>query len=48
MEVRLAKEKELSRINELRKQVNDIHVSGKSEVFKAGFSTFRRYMEMFI
>ncbi len=38
MNVRFAKENELDRINELRKQVNDIHVSGKSEVFKPGFS----------
>ena len=38
MNVRFAKENELDRINELRKQVNDIHVSGKSEVFKRGFS----------
>lgn len=38
MNVRLAKESELSRINELRKQVNDIHAAGKPEVFKPGFS----------
>lgn len=38
MNVRFAKENELNRINELRKQVNDIHVTGKSEVFKPGFS----------
>ena len=37
MIVRLAKENELERINELRKQVNDLHVSGKPEVFKPGF-----------
>ncbi len=35
--VRFAKESELERINELRKQVNDLHVSGKPEVFKPGF-----------
>lgn len=38
MNVRLAEENELGRINELRKQVNDIHVAGKPDVFKAGFS----------
>ena len=38
MIIRFAEEKELDRINELRKQVNDIHVAGKPEVFKAGFS----------
>lgn len=37
MNVRFANENELSRINELRKQVNDLHVSGKPEVFKPGF-----------
>ena len=35
--VRLAKEKDLGRINELRKQVNDIHVEGRPDIFKAGF-----------
>lgn len=29
--VRLAKEKDLGRINELRKQVNDIHVEGRPD-----------------
>ena len=38
MEVRFAKENELVRINELRKQVNDVHVEGKPDVFKPGFS----------
>ena len=38
MNVRFAKKNELGRINELRKQVNDIHVSGKPEVFKPGFT----------
>ena len=38
MNVRLAENRDLSRINELRKQVNDIHVAGKPEVFKPGFS----------
>jgi len=35
--VRLARENELERVNELRKQVNDIHVAGKPDVFKPGF-----------
>lgn len=38
MNVRFAKEAELDRINVLRKQVNDLHVLGKPEIFKAGFS----------
>lgn len=35
--VRFAKEKDIDRVNELRKQVNDIHVEGRPDVFKAGF-----------
>ena len=36
--VRFAQENELERVNELRKQVNDVHVQGKPDVFKPGFS----------
>ena len=36
--IRLANENDLSRVNELRKQVNDLHAAGKPEVFKPGFS----------
>ena len=35
--VRFAREDELDRVNELRRQVNDLHVEGKPEVFKPGF-----------
>ena len=35
--IRFAEEKDLPRVNELRKQVNDLHVSGKADVFKPGF-----------
>ncbi len=35
--VRFAREADLERVNELRKQVNDLHVAGKPEVFKPGF-----------
>lgn len=35
--VRFAEEKDLDRINELRKQVNDIHVEGRPDIFKPGF-----------
>ena len=38
MEVRLARKEELDRVNELRRQVNDLHVAGKPDVFKPGFS----------
>ena len=37
VEVRPARENELERVNELRKQVNDLHVAGKPDVFKPGF-----------
>ena len=37
--VRLAEEKDLEKVNELRKQVNDIHVEGRPDIFKAGFGT---------
>ena len=36
--VRFAREDELDRVNELRKQVNDLHVAGKPDVFKPGFT----------
>ena len=35
--VRFAREADLDRVNELRRQVNDLHVAGKPEVFKPGF-----------
>lgn len=38
MEIRFAREEELDQINKLRKQVNDLHVEGKPEIFKPGFS----------
>ena len=38
MQLRLAREEDLERINELRRQVNDVHVAGKPEIFKAGFA----------
>ncbi len=38
MEIRFAREEDLDGVNELRRQVNDLHVAGKPEVFKPGFS----------
>ena len=38
MLVRYARENELERVNELRKQVNDLHVAGRPDIFKPGFS----------
>ncbi len=38
MSARFAKEEELPRVNELRKQVNDLHVAGRPDIFKPGFS----------
>lgn len=36
--VRYAKREDLPRVNELRKQVNDLHVMGRSDIFKSGFA----------
>ena len=36
--VRFAREKDLKAVNKLRKAVNDLHVEGKPDVFKPGFS----------
>ena len=38
MGVRFARKNELERVNALRKQVNDLHVSGRPDIFKPGFS----------
>lgn len=35
--IRIAEERDLERINELRRQVNDIHVKGRPDIFKPGF-----------
>ena len=37
MTIRFAEQDDLERVNELRKQVNDLHVCGRPETFKAGF-----------
>ena len=38
MNIRFAEECELDRVNELRRQVNELHVAGKPDVFKPGFA----------
>ena len=38
MNVRFAQESELGRVNELRRQVNDLHAAGRPDIFKPGFS----------
>ena len=38
MHIRLAGEGDLVRVNELRQQVNEIHATGKPDVFKPGFA----------
>lgn len=35
--VRSARREELERVNELRRQVNEVHVSGRPDVFRPGF-----------
>ncbi len=36
--VRPARREELERVNELRRTVNDLHVSGRPDIFRSGFS----------
>ena len=48
MIVRFAEKQDLDRVNELRRQVNDIHVAGKPDVFKPGFSKeLQKYLYQF-
>lgn len=35
--VRSAKREELEKVNEIRKMVNDVHVSGRPDIFRKGF-----------
>ena len=35
--VRFAEERDLPRVNEIRRQVNELHVNGRPDVFKPGF-----------
>lgn len=35
--VRFADKNDLERVNEIRKQVNDLHVNGRPDIFKPGF-----------
>ncbi len=37
MTVRLAKEQDMGQINELRRQVNNLHTEGRPDMFKPGF-----------
>lgn len=37
--VRPARRDELDRVNELRRMVNDLHVGGRPDIFRAGFCT---------
>ena len=37
MNIRFATESDLSRINELRRQVNDLHTAARPDMFKPGF-----------
>lgn len=38
MLIRFAKESDLPRVNELRRQVNDLHVAGEPTIFRPGFN----------
>ena len=35
--VRFARQEDLERVNELRKEVNELHVNGRPDIFKGGF-----------
>lgn len=35
--VRFAQKRDLARVNELRRQVNDLHANGRPDIFKPGF-----------
>ena len=37
MNIRFAREDELEQVNQLRRQVNDVHVQGRPDIFKPGF-----------
>lgn len=39
MSIRFASKEDLEKVNVLRKQVNDLHVSGRPQLFKPGFSS---------
>ncbi len=47
--IRLGEEKDISRVNELRKQVNDMHVQGEPNIFKPGFcQEMQDYLKQFV
>src|SRR5574344_2123183 len=35
--IRFAEKQDLYKVNELRKQVNDVHAEGRPDIFKSGF-----------
>ena len=35
--VRFARQEDLERVNDLRKEVNELHVNGRPDIFKGGF-----------
>lgn len=35
--VRFATEQDVEKVNELRKQINDLHVNGRPDIFRSGF-----------
>lgn len=40
--VRFAREEDLKRVNELREEVNEVHVKGRPDIFKPGFNDVLR------
>lgn len=47
--IRLATERDKAAINELRRQVNDLHVQGRPDIFKPGFGPeIRDHVDMYL
>ena len=47
--IRLATMQDIEQVNIIRKEVNDLHVNGRPDVFKAGFSTeIREYVKCYL
>lgn len=47
MNIRMAREEELDRVNELRRQVSELHAAGQPDVFRPGFpQALRDYIHL--
>lgn len=47
--IRLATLQDIEQVNIIRKEVNDLHVKGRPDVFKPGFSTeIKEYVKCYL